>query len=77
MSFILLQPIVREPKVFRPLAIPRALQKELPYRDKPKHKKEAGPSIDGQRVAVVREARERKVNIRFRFKKKNQFYCNF
>ncbi|XP_034238787.1 ribosome biogenesis protein BMS1 homolog isoform X2 [Thrips palmi] len=55
-------PITREPKVFRPLVIPRALQKELPYRDKPKHKHEAGPSIESQRIAVVREAHEQKVD---------------
>lgn len=55
-------PIAREPKVFRPLVIPRALQKDLPYRDRPKNKSGLKPSIDDQRVAVVREAHEQKVD---------------
>ncbi|KAK3932873.1 Ribosome biogenesis protein BMS1-like protein [Frankliniella fusca] len=54
--------IVREPKVFRPLVVPRALQKELPYRDRPKSKVGLGSNIDDQRIAVVREAHEQKVD---------------
>lgn len=55
-------PIAREPKVFRPLVIPKSLQKELPYRDKPKTKKEEAIRLESQRVAVVREPHEKKVD---------------
>lgn len=52
-------PVEREPKVLKPLSIPRSLQKELPYKDKPKltpagkHKQ--------NRVAVIREPEEANV----------------
>lgn len=54
--------IKREPKVFKPLTIPKALQRALPYKDKPKK----GPlnpkgSIDKERVAVIRSPHEQKV----------------
>ena len=57
-------PIERDPKVFKPLYIPRNLQKELPYRDKPKlptlpRKRKA--TVKEQRVAVVREPREENI----------------
>jgi len=50
--------------VFRPLFIPRKLQRELPYRDKPKlesvpHLRK--PKFKHGRVAVVREPREENV----------------
>lgn len=58
-------PIVREPKVFKPLVIPRNLQKNLPYRDKPK----LLPALENRKVkfestrpAVVREPREEKIS---------------
>nr|CAD7392673.1 unnamed protein product [Timema cristinae] len=55
-------PIHREEKVFKPLSIPRNLQKELPYKDKPKK----GPvdqkkNLESQRIAVIREPHEQKV----------------
>ncbi|EFN85252.1 Ribosome biogenesis protein BMS1-like protein [Harpegnathos saltator] len=55
--------IHREPKVFKPLYIPRKLQKELPYRDKPKQAPppNRNPKFGKGRVAVVREPEERKV----------------
>lgn len=56
---------MREPKVFRPLYIPKALQKELPYRDKPKNRHDAAPSVESQRIAVVRESHEQKVCERY------------
>ncbi|XP_054014026.1 ribosome biogenesis protein BMS1 homolog [Hylaeus anthracinus] len=57
-------PIEREPKVFGRLSIPRSLQKELPYRDKPKLMPTAGkrvPRFREGRVAVIREPKEQKV----------------
>ncbi|XP_057332319.1 ribosome biogenesis protein BMS1 homolog [Microplitis mediator] len=54
-------PIQREKKVFKPLVVPKNLQKALPYRDKPKlqplavnHK----PQYSERRVAVVRSKDE-------------------
>lgn len=56
--------IKRDVKVFKPLFIPRKLQKELPYRDKPKlqclpHLRK--PKFKQGRVAVVREPNEENV----------------
>ncbi|KAG8222425.1 hypothetical protein J437_LFUL008422 [Ladona fulva] len=53
-------PIVREPKVFRPLVIPKSLQKELPYKTKPKIRTKQ-PGIQDKRIAVVRDPHEQKV----------------
>nr|XP_031847799.1 ribosome biogenesis protein BMS1 homolog [Nomia melanderi] len=50
--------VEREPKVFKPLSIPRSLQKALPYKDKPKI--HPGKRKDN-RVAVIREPKEEKV----------------
>ncbi|KAF7382877.1 hypothetical protein HZH66_013279 [Vespula vulgaris] len=57
-------PIERSMKVFKPLVIPRNLQKELPYKDKPKF--ESNPhtrktKFEDRRVAVVRDAKEENV----------------
>ncbi|XP_035907903.1 ribosome biogenesis protein BMS1 homolog [Anopheles stephensi] len=54
--------IVREKLSFRPLVIPKSLQKALPYKDKPK----LGPvnpkkSFESERVAVVLSPHEQKV----------------
>jgi len=54
--------IKREEKKFKPLVIPKALQKALPYKDKPKQ----GPinpkkPFDANRVAVVRAPHEQKI----------------
>ncbi|XP_012252661.2 ribosome biogenesis protein BMS1 homolog [Athalia rosae] len=57
-------PIEREPKVFKPLIIPRTLQKVLPYKDKPKLPQVPGklkPKLEDQRVAVIREPKEEKI----------------
>ena len=54
-------PVEREVKVFKPLVIPRTLQKELPYKNKPKLKPHPGkqvPRFRDNRVAVVREPKE-------------------
>ncbi|XP_055843256.1 ribosome biogenesis protein BMS1 homolog [Episyrphus balteatus] len=54
--------IKREPKIFKPLTIPRALQRALPYKDKPKHAS-ANPkkTVEEERVAVIRSPHEQKV----------------
>ncbi|XP_073836129.1 ribosome biogenesis protein BMS1 homolog [Musca autumnalis] len=52
--------IKRQPKVFRPLVIPKSLQRALPYKDKPK----MGPltaAEKAERVAVIRSPHEQKV----------------
>ncbi|XP_076753428.1 ribosome biogenesis protein BMS1 homolog [Xylocopa sonorina] len=56
-------PIERETKVFKPLSIPRSLQKELPYRDKPKLSTfgKRKSNLKKGRVAVVREPKEANV----------------
>lgn len=64
--FKLFQPIEREPKVFKPLVIPRKLQRQLPYRDKPKYaplKSDRKPDLEKKRVAVIREPHEQKVRV--------------
>ncbi|XP_065583035.1 ribosome biogenesis protein BMS1 homolog isoform X2 [Artemia franciscana] len=59
-------PVLREEKVFAPLVVPRSLQRQLPYDYKPKAEV-AAPlpgskrDIEGKRVAVVLEPKERKV----------------
>ncbi|XP_069693908.1 ribosome biogenesis protein BMS1 homolog isoform X2 [Periplaneta americana] len=54
--------IERQPRAFKPLIIPRTLQKELPYKDKPKMKTtNEKKSIESGRIAVVREPHEQKV----------------
>lgn len=57
-------PIERPVTVFKPLSIPRNLQKELPYRDKPKLMPLSGrnkSNIKIGKIAVVREPKEAKV----------------
>jgi len=57
--------IQREPKVFKPLQVPRSLQAELPYSLKPKAVTEGfDPTRD--RVAVVLDHKERKVQNAFK-----------
>lgn len=52
--------IVRKPKIFRPLVIPKALQRALPYKDKPKMGPE-NPREALERVAVINSPYEQKV----------------
>lgn len=52
--------IKRQPKVFRPLVIPKSLQRALPYKDKPKLGP-LTPAEKAERVAVVRSPHEQKV----------------
>uniref|UniRef100_A0A1B6KVB2 Bms1-type G domain-containing protein n=1 Tax=Graphocephala atropunctata TaxID=36148 RepID=A0A1B6KVB2_9HEMI len=51
-------PIVREPVAFKPLMIPKKLQKNLPYKDKPKV---MALERRKEKVAVVRDIQESKV----------------
>lgn len=72
MFLFLLQEIVRQPKQFYPLHIPKALQKSLPYKDKPKH----GPAdpkkpFDANRVAVIHSPHEQKVTTMMKMIKTN------
>lgn len=54
--------IKREPKIFKPLKIPKALQRALPYKDKPKLRALADKKKEElERIAVIRSPHEQKV----------------
>ncbi|XP_037939810.1 ribosome biogenesis protein bms1 isoform X2 [Teleopsis dalmanni] len=54
--------IKRQPKVFKPLVIPKALQRALPYKDKPKMGPlHPGKTIEQKRIAVINSPHEQKV----------------
>ena len=56
------QPVERETRHFNPLVIPTKLQKELPFKSKPKQmKKRTKPSLETKR-AVVMEPHEKSVS---------------
>uniref|UniRef100_A0A8C0TXZ1 Bms1-type G domain-containing protein n=1 Tax=Canis lupus familiaris TaxID=9615 RepID=A0A8C0TXZ1_CANLF len=58
----LYKPIVRQKKHFNSLHIPKALQKALPFKNKPKTQAKAGKiPKDRRRPAVIREPHERKI----------------
>ncbi|XP_068610392.1 ribosome biogenesis protein BMS1 homolog [Brachionichthys hirsutus] len=58
----LYKPVVRAPRRFNPLHIPRELQKALPFKSKPKLQHPRGKTPrDLQRPCVIREPHERKV----------------
>ncbi|XP_049750621.1 ribosome biogenesis protein BMS1 homolog [Elephas maximus indicus] len=58
----LYKPIVRQKKHFNSLHIPKALQKALPFKNKPKTQAKAGKvPKDRRRPVVIREPHERKV----------------
>lgn len=58
----LYKPIVRQKKHFNSLHIPKALQKALPFKSKPKTQAKAGKTPkDRVRPAVIREPHERKI----------------
>lgn len=60
---ITLQEIVRPPKQFYPLHIPKKLQKSLPYKDKPKLAP-ANPKkpLDSNRIAIIQSPHEQRVS---------------
>ncbi|XP_044152421.1 ribosome biogenesis protein BMS1 homolog [Bufo gargarizans] len=58
----LYKPIVRQERHFNPLHVPKALQKALPFKSKPKMmEKKSGVTRDKVRPAVIREPHERKI----------------
>lgn len=58
----LYKPVVRAPRVFNRLHIPKELQKALPFKSKPKQQQPKGKTPrDLQRPSVIREPHERKV----------------
>uniref|UniRef100_A0A8D1Z7Q0 BMS1 ribosome biosis factor n=1 Tax=Sus scrofa TaxID=9823 RepID=A0A8D1Z7Q0_PIG len=58
----LYKPIIRQKKHFNSLHIPKALQKALPFKSKPKTQAKAGKTPkDRLRPAVIREPHERKI----------------
>lgn len=69
-------PIERMIKVFKPLSIPRSLQKELPYQDKPKlmPASEHKPNFKKGRIAVIREPDEANIAKLMRMIKTNYAY---
>lgn len=70
-------PIERTTKVFKPLSIPRSLQRELPYRDKPKLMPSSNkykPNFKNGRVAVVREPKEANIARLMKMIKTNYAY---
>ncbi|NWR77917.1 BMS1 protein, partial [Centropus unirufus] len=59
----LYKPIVREKKHFNKLHIPKALQKALPFKNKPKNLEKKGKTPKDQwRPAVIREPHEKKIS---------------
>lgn len=60
--FFNFQPVERKTRHFNPLVIPAKLQKELPFKSKPKQmKKRTKPSLETKR-AVVMEPHEKSVS---------------
>ncbi|XP_012634399.3 ribosome biogenesis protein BMS1 homolog [Microcebus murinus] len=58
----LYKPVLRQKKHFNSLHIPKALQKALPFKNKPKTQAKAGKvPKDRRRPAVIREPHERKI----------------
>lgn len=54
------RPIIRRERHFRPLSIPAQLQKDLPYKDKPKVVKKGKDEMHSGRIVVVKEPEERR-----------------
>ena len=45
----------------KPLIIPKDLQRSLPFKDKPKIAKQVKDKVQMERIAIVREPKDRKV----------------
>lgn len=59
--FLLRQAVERKAKRFRDLVIPNDLQRQLPFKDKPKVKKFKRDEVQADRIAVVRSKKEKQV----------------
>lgn len=59
----LYRPINREEKVFAPLKISSRLEEQLPFALKQKDRAAKVDSVESQRVAVIREPEEQRVNL--------------
>ena len=62
---LIFQAVERKAKPKKALVIPRSLQQRLPFKDKPKVAKEVKDKVQSERIAVMREPRERKVRAFF------------
>lgn len=66
------KPIERQIRTFKPLAIPKSLQKDLPYKDKPKlPPKHLRKTFESQRVAVIHSPHEQKIHKMMKMLKTN------
>ena len=54
------------PRAFKPLRIPKELQRALPFKDKPKVPKEIHDEVQRKRIAVVRDPKEKKVCVHYK-----------
>ena len=59
----MIQEIDRKPQVFKPLQIPKQLQKDLPFKDKPKVAKTVVDEVQKKRIGVVRSKKEANVSV--------------
>lgn len=66
---LLFQPIERVAKKFNPLHIPKKLQRDLPFKSKPKNELKQKKKTYEQKRAVIIETDEKKVSVRV-------FTCN-
>lgn len=61
---LLFQPIERVAKKFNPLHIPKKLQRDLPFKSKPKNELKQKKKTYEQKRAVIMETDEKKVSVR-------------
>ena len=61
---LLFQPIERMAKKFNPLHIPKKLQRDLPFKSKPKNELKQKKKTYEQKRAVIMETDEKKVSVR-------------
>lgn len=61
---LLFQPIERVAKKFNPLHIPKKLQRDLPFKSKPKNELKQKKKTYEQKRAVIIETDEKKVSVR-------------
>ena len=57
----LYKPVEREEKVFKPFKVNRHIEEQLPFHLKTKSEAVAKNPVEGQRVAIIKEAREAKI----------------